>query len=230
MASKKKVVAVAITTVALTAGSFGIAEAASKAKSATSKTAVSSIANPMANGQAGRGQELATVLAALITKGTITQAQADAIQAAYDAAEAAEHANDPQGQMGPKGAGAFGIDKLAITATTLGIDSATVKSRLQAGESLATIAGAKKDALIAALVAAETKAIDAAVTAGTITAADATTLKADLTAHVTAEVNGTLPGGMMGGKGPRGGRGHGHGGAMGGATSGTPGGIPSTNN
>lgn len=212
MAQKKKVIAVAITTVALTAGSLGIAGAADTATATNPKS---------------------TVLSDLVSKGTITQAQADAINTAFTAA----HANRPMGSKGPKGGGAFGVDKLAVTATALGIDSATVQSRLAAGESLATIAGAKKDALIAALVAAETKAIDAAVTAGTLTAANATTLKADLVAHVTAEVNGTLPGGMMGGKGPqgpkggkggRGGHGHGHG-AMGGATTtgATTGGIPS---
>ena len=81
MATKKKVVAVAITTVALTAGTFGIADAASKvSKSKTTVTTTSTgVANPMMNGGQARGQELATVLATLVTKGTITQAQSDAI-------------------------------------------------------------------------------------------------------------------------------------------------------
>ena len=79
-----------------------------------------------------------------------------------------------------------------------------MKSRLAAGESLAVIAGAKKDALIAALVADETKRIDAAVTAGKLTAAQATTLKAGLVAHVTDEVNAVRP---QGPKGPMGDKG-----------------------
>jgi len=108
-------------------------------------------------------------------------------------------------------------------------------ARLAAGDSLATIAGAKKDALIAALVADETKQIDAAVAAGKLTAAQATTIKADLTAHVTAEVNATGPMGGFGG--PMGGHGHGHGGhgdhdgGMGGRMgipNGSTNGIPST--
>jgi len=102
---------------------------------------------------------------------------------------------------------------------------------LQAGESLAQIAGAKKDALIAALVADETKRIDAAVTAGTLTAAQATELKANLVAHVTEEVNavggkgpfGKGPKGPKGDRDGRGGHGHDHrgpkGGSMGGATA-----------
>ena len=67
--------------------------------------------------------------------------------------------------------------------------SATIKSRLAAGESLGAIAGAKKDVLISVLVAEATKRIDAALAAGKISAATATTLKTNLTTRITAEVN-----------------------------------------
>jgi hypothetical protein len=77
----------------------------------------------------------------------------------------------------------------ALISSTLGIDSATIKSRMKAGETLAAIAGSKKDALIAALVAEHSKKIDERVTAGKITAAQATTLKAALLAHVTEEIS-----------------------------------------
>ena len=215
--TKKKVIAIVVTTLALTAGSIGVAGAASKA---SQKVSVTKSSTKVA-GQAGVGPEqaLATILKDLVTKGTLTQAQADAVTAAAAAAKAAHDANRP---MGPKG-GPLDADRAAMEAlvsTTIGVDSATIKSRLQAGESLAQIAGAKKDALIAALVANETKRIDAAVTAGKLTAARATEMKANLVAHVTEEVN------EVGGKGPKGGRGgHGHdhrgpkGGGMGGATA-----------
>jgi len=104
MSTKKKVAAIVITTVALTAGTVGISSAASKTTKAsitqvsTSRTSVG--ANAMAQ---GHGAEIAAVLAGLVTKGTITQAQADAITAALTAAETAEHANDPQD--GPEGKG-----------------------------------------------------------------------------------------------------------------------------
>jgi hypothetical protein len=105
-----------------------------------------------------------------------------------------------------------------LISTTIGVDSATIKSRLQAGESLALIAGAKKDALVAVLVADHTKRIDAAVTAGTITAARAAEMKVNVVAHVNAKVNAV--GGKYGfGKGGRGHGGHGH---KGGATAPTP--------
>ena len=203
--TKKKVIAIVVTTLALTAGSIGVAGAASKASQKVSATKSST----KVAGQAGVGPEqaLATILKDLVTKGTLTQAQADAVTAAAAAAKAAHDANRP---MGPKG-GPLDADRAAMEAlvsTTIGVDSATIKSRLQAGESLAQIAGAKKDALIAA------------VTAGKLTAAQATEMKANLVAHVTEEVN------EVGGKGPKGGRGgHGHdhrgpkGGGMGGATA-----------
>jgi polyhydroxyalkanoate synthesis regulator phasin len=223
--TKRKVIAVVVTTLALTAGSIGVAGAASKASQKVSVTKSST----KVPGQMGVGPEqaLATILKDLVSKGTLTQAQADALTAAVTAAKAAHDANRP---MGGKG-GPLGADRAAIEtliSTTIGVDTATIKSRLQAGESLAQIAGAKKDALIAALVADHTKRIDAAVTAGKLTAAQATQMKANLVAHVTEEVNrvggkGPFGKGPKGGKDGRGGHGHDHrgpkGGGMGGATA-----------
>ena len=223
--TKKKVIAIVVTTLALTAGSIGVAGAASKASQKVSVTKSST----KVPGQAGVGPEqaLATILKDLVTKGTLTQAQADALIAAVAAAKAAHEADRP---MGGKG-GPLGADRAAIetlVSTTIGVDTATIKSRLQAGESLAQIAGAKKDALIAALVADHTKRIDAAVTAGKLTAAQATQMKTNLVAHVTEEVNevggkGPFGKGPKGGKDGRGGHGHDHrgpkGGGMGGATT-----------
>jgi hypothetical protein len=163
--SKKKLIAVVITTFALTAGSIGVAGAASKG---SPRAGVNTVAMK------------------------------------------ADH------HLGAKG-GVLKADRVAMQALisqTIGIDTATIKSRLQAGESLALIAGAKKDALIAVLVADHTKRIDAAVTAGTLTAVQATEKKANVVAHVTAKVNAV--GGKYGfGKGPKegkGGHGRGHGG------------------
>ena len=225
MSSKKKVFAVAITTVALTAGTFGVAGAATKSTK-VSKTTISSVANPRMVGKPDHVAELTTILSTLVTKGTITQSQADAIIAAAKTAEAARDALHPE--MGPKGGIGGALDqKLTVVATTLGLDTTTVLTRLKAGETLATIAGAKKDALIAALVANETKLIDAAVTAGKLTAAQATSMKANLVAHVTAEVNSPAPARPKGERGDRGGKGgpkggRGHGGPMGGGMSGAP--------
>ena len=203
MSTKKRVAAVLITTVAISAGTVGIASADSKSKSNRVSVAGSTV-------KGFRGLDFAATLAAMVAKGTITQTQADAVLAAANAARAAADAMRP---AKPDHAA-----RLALIATTIGIDAATIQTRLAAGETLAAIAGAKKDALIAALVADETKRIDAAVAAGQMTAAQATAKKTNLTAHVTAEVNSVRPmGGKHGHKGGKGG--HGPKGGVAGATA-----------
>ena len=206
MSTKKRVAAVLITTVAISAGTVGIASADAKSKTNRVSVASSTMKGP-------RGLDLAATLSALVAKGTITQAQADAVLAAANAARAAADAMRP---AKPDHAA-----RLALIETTIGVDAATIQTRLAAGETLAAIAGAKKDALIAALVADETKRIDAAVAAGQMTAAQATVKKTNLTAHVTAEVNSIRPmGGKLGHKDGKGGKGgHGPKGGVAGATA-----------
>jgi polyhydroxyalkanoate synthesis regulator phasin len=153
-------------------------------------------------GKGGAG--LSSLLSDLVTKGTITQSQADAIVKAQTDAKALAEANRPtEAEMQ-----AHRTAEIAVVTSTLGITEATLKSRVQAGESLATIAGSKKDALITALVAFETKEIDARVTAGKLTAAQASAAKANLTAMVTEKVNSVKE---FGKKGPKGGAGIGGG-------------------
>ena len=183
MSSKKRMAAVAITIAALTGGSVAVASA---------------------HDGAGKGAAKATVLADLVKAGTITQAQADAITKKFDDFKATMDANKSANKAARD---AHHAEVEALVASTIGIDAATIKTRLQAGESLAAIAGTKKAALITALVALETKEIDARVTAGTLTAAQATTLKANLTADVTAKVEsvgGPKGFGPKGDKGPKG--------------------------
>ena len=161
--------------------------------------------------------QVSTVLSSLVTKGTITQAQADAITAALTAAAPSAPAlGAPKvGGMKPGkgmgGKGGFGMNtaaRQAIITSTLGITAADLQAARVAGKSLATLAGSKTDALITALVNYDTTQIDAAVAAKTLTDAQATTLKAGLKAHVTQEVNnvggmrvpdGDNDHGMMGG-------------------------------
>jgi hypothetical protein len=168
MSSKKKLIATAITIAALTASSVGFASAHDK----------------------GAGRD--AVMAELVTAGTITQAQADAITKKFTEKHSARDANRAANEAS-KVAHKAAVE--ALVSSTIGLDSTTIKTRLAAGESLATIAGVKKDALITALVALETTRIDASVAAGKLTSAQATTLKANLTAHITDHVN------AVGGKG-----------------------------
>jgi hypothetical protein len=181
MSSKKKIAALAITIAALTAGSVGVASA---------------------HDGAGKGVAKTTILADLVKAGTITQAQADAITKKFDDHKASKHASKAAFKAEHE---AHRAAVEALIASTLGIDAATIKSRLAAGETLAAIAGAKKDALISALVAFETKEIDARVTAGKLTADQATQLKANLKDHLTKLVESAKgPKGM----GHKGGKGH----------------------
>ena len=146
--------------------------------------------------------KVSTVLSALVAKGTITQAQADAITAALTAAAAAASApampsasgKPSVGGMGKgaMGRGCFGMNsaaRQAIITSTLGITAADLQTARQSGKSLAVLAGTKTDALITALVNYDSTQIDAAVTAGTLTSAQATTLKANLKVRITTEVN-----------------------------------------
>ena len=194
--SKRTIATVVLTTVALTAGSLGVANAASKTSRTVVTKSITKVSQPSANarGIGGPAAALDSLLSGLVTKGTITQVQADAIKAAALAAAEIAKANRPEKAMSPERAA-----KDALISSILGIDSATIKSRLQAGETLAAIAGSKKDALIAALVAEHSKKIDARLAAGKITAAQAATLKAGLLAHVSEEINEVKGKGKHGG-------------------------------
>jgi len=160
---------------------------------ATTAIALTVSAASIASADAGKGKEkLGSLLSGLVSKGTITQSQADAITKALDDA---------------KTAGKAAMDKnraaqLAVITSTLGITEEALKTRMKAGDSLATIAGANKDALIAALVAYENKEITDAQTAGKITADRATKMKANVTARVTEQVNNPRP--PRGPHGPKG--------------------------
>lgn len=183
MSSKKRVAAVVITIAALTGGSVSVAAA---------------------HDRAGKGVVKTNILAEMVKAGTITQAQADSISKKFDEHKANKDANKAAHKAERD---AHHAEVEALVASTLGIDAATIKARLTAGESLAAIAGDKKAALITALVAQHSKEIDARVTAGKLTAAQATTLKANLTERVTKmveSVKGPKGAGHFGGKGHKG--------------------------
>ena len=110
------------------------------------------------------------------------------------------------GRGGPGGMMRFVTNDIAAAAAYIGTTEADLRTKLQAGQTLAqiaTAAGKTRDGLIAAMVADGNAKIDAAVAAGTITAAQATERKAALAAHVTAEVDQVHPAGGPGGRGPR---------------------------
>lgn len=158
----------------------------------------------------GVSSGISTVLSTLVTKGTITQAQADAIIAAIKATpkvKTVAPVKPPAGTkpsiggmgqgmgqgMGREGMGGFGAHdaaRQAVITSTLGLTAADLQAARVAGKSLAVLAGtAKTESLITALINYDSMQIDSAVTANRITAANAVTLKANLRTRITAEVN-----------------------------------------
>ncbi|OIQ85853.1 hypothetical protein GALL_323030 [mine drainage metagenome] len=132
--------------------------------------------------------QLTAVLSSLVTAGTITQAQSDAITNALASARTTR-VNTMSTERNAR---------LNLIASTLGMDAATVQSKLRTGISLASLAGDKTGVLITALVNLESQQIDAAVAAGRMTATQAAAKKANLVAEETREVNATRHANMRG--------------------------------
>ncbi len=100
--------------------------------------------------------------------------------------------------------------RLDAVTDLLGLSGDEIRDRLEAGESLAEIAGAEgvgSDALVDALVAAADERLDAAVEADRLTADEAEDKLAEITERITTFVN--TPGDELP-TGGRGGPGHGH--------------------
>jgi hypothetical protein len=146
-------------------------------------------------------------LADAVTAGRLTQPQADAItptltQRFTDLVNGVRPAVGPGrgvGHGGP-GPGHGPGDDLAVAASYLGTTVPDLLTQLQAGKTLAAIAGSRTSGLIDALVAHEKTELAAAVGAGRLTQAQADQLVPMLTARVTGLVNGTRP--ERGGDGP----------------------------
>jgi hypothetical protein len=95
-----------------------------------------------------------------------------------------------------------GGDHGAAAASYLGISEADLRTKLEAGQTLAQIAaatpGKSRDGLVQALTADATAKIDAAQAAGTITADQATQLKANLATQIASFVDHMRPAGGPG--------------------------------
>ena len=105
-------------------------------------------------------------------------------------------------QRGPGDRGVIG-DQLSVAATYLGTTTADLRTKMQAGQTLAQIAaatsGKSRDGLVAALTTDAKAKIAAAQTAGTITADQATQLNNDLAIRIANFVDSNRP---MGPGGP----------------------------
>jgi hypothetical protein len=151
-----------------------------------------------------------TEIAAAVSAGRLTQAEADQIIATLkDRFTSLVNGTLPDGHGfgGPFGHGHG--DDLAAAATYLGISQTALETALQSGKTLAQVAdatsGKSAAGLIDALVAHEKTELAAAVTAGRLTQAQADQLSANLKQRVTDLVNGVRPSHPFGdGPGPGG--------------------------
>ena len=129
---------------------------------------------------------------AAVKAGTLTRAQADAIEARIAA-----------GQGLGFGGMHHGGEGLTAAAAYLGLTEAQLRTQLESGKSLADIAKATSGktvaGLVQAMVAAEKAELDNSVQAGKLTAAQEQQIAGQLEQRVTDMVNGTFGPGMHGG-------------------------------
>lgn len=158
-----------------------------------------------------RGAIVTDTLAKLVTAGTITQDQADAVAAALAEAMPAKG----EGRGGMRGGGGAHVETVA---TALGITADELRTALVAGQSIAQVAeskGVSVDTVKAVLKAEMESRLAQAVTDGKLTQAEADERLAGADAHIQAEIDRVgLP--------ARGGRGGGRGGHMGEAPADAP--------
>ncbi len=148
---------------------------------------------------------------AQVTAGTLTKAQATAIEARLAGSDAPLFAlgGDPgrPGHHRGRGGGPISFD---AAATYIGISASDLRTQLAAGKTLAAIAvanGKTSEGLKAALATAAKQDLDAAVTAGRLAQAQEDKILAALPARLDQEVNEVhtgSPGGGPGGPPPSG--------------------------
>lgn len=166
-----------------------------------------------------------TTLDVAVAAGTLTQAQADAQIALLKANLEVQFSKSMVGLGGRSGFGMRGAAQLTVIAEALGIDASTLQTELQAGKTVADIAGEQNvelSTIVDAVVAAYQPTFDAAVTDGKLTQEQADAQVELLKANLTERFSQTWmsgrgdgfpmgPGGMGQNGDGRGGRGHGGG-------------------
>jgi hypothetical protein len=166
-------------------GGAGMTTLMTTGAGAADSEASSSSSSPTAD-TARPGQWMSDALAELVTAGTITQSQADAVTTALAAAR-------PEG--GP-GHGRGGGPGLTVAAEALGIEASDLRTELQSGKTIAEIASANDvdlQTVIDAIVTSEKAHLAEAVTEGRLTQAEADERAANATDRATNMVNGIRP-------------------------------------
>jgi len=207
MKSPRRLAVFGLTAGLLGGGAAGMIMTGTTLASAQTSDVTGTVAPSTGSAKPAKGDWAKSALEPLVANGTITQAQADAVIAALDAARPAK---------GPGGrGGGHGFKNLDAAAQALGMTVEELRTALQGGKSLATIAGEKGievSKVVDALVAELKAHLDEHVASGRNTQAEADQLLANARTRIEAFVNGTDPAGRPGfgfGKGGRHGRGPG---------------------
>lgn len=184
MSSIKKKGALAIAAGVLSIAVFGAAALAAFQPQVPTATASQGPVDQASADKSGPGHKLGEILTALVTKGTISEAQKQSILEAVKETAAAS----PKVQALERFVGDLG----KAAATYIGVAPAELKQQLKAGKSLADIAadhGKDRAGLVAALTTAANVDIDKAATAGKLTADQAATMKTKVAEHVGSLVD-----------------------------------------
>lgn len=184
----------------ITLGFPGISNAAGTTTTAGTAAATTDPATGTATARPDRSTIVNDALAKLVTAGTITQAQSDAV------AKALTDALPAKGMDGRGGRG--GGASLTVVAKAIGISEADLRTALQGGQTIAQVAAAHNvttDAVAAVIKADLQTRLAAQVTAGTITQAQADERLAGADARIAAELTEVGHAGGPGGPGGRGG-------------------------
>lgn len=181
---KRLAVGAGTATLALVLGATVLAPLGAGAQESTTPTINESV-DPDGPDGTGRVDRIRESLEALVTDGTLTAAQADAV-----ATHLAQFAPGPGHHFRARHHFRIG---LGIAAETIGIDVEVLIDALRDGQTLAEVAaanGADAGTVIDALVAARQAKLDELVAAGTITSEEAAQRAAEAVERITGLVNG----------------------------------------
>lgn len=140
------------------------------------------------------GERLTEILKPLVDKGTIDQAQSDAVVAALKAAGPMGRHGGPDGHEGP--GGRHRGPRLDAAAKALGISTDELRTSLKSGKSIAEVATLRNvdvNVVIDAMVNDLKSHLADQVKAGDLTQSDADQRIADATARITKHVNEPMP-------------------------------------
>ena len=136
---------------------------------------------------------LDTRLAAAVTSGKLTQAQADRIKseapAAFDKLMASKPGDHGKSGQGHQKLATLGKNALKTVADTLGMEPKALVDQLKTGKTIAEIAGAKTGEVTTALTTQANAAIDKAVADGKLPADKAAEAKTRAAEHIAKFVN-----------------------------------------